>query len=329
MAVGKRKRRESEAGGANSRYEAQRRRNEGSMIPQPPPHCMMFTGEPTTPPSDWDSPKAAQRAAHRFRDMQCVRKVGKASIAAKLNARTKKEAERIREALLSRVQATERSATIRVPTSADYERWNKEGEPGSLGIIPTSRLHARIRKGTLAMDEGDVKFVSSLYSLAHPLSSPWRVPMSRAIILPAEEGNQWRPHGEVKLEVHVFIHRLACELISNHDLQIIFSRIESEAPVRERKPLREYDASLTGPDEPTDPFSLEAFMASATSRGYRRESQPPGLRVSLFPFQREALAWMLDMEDQNARPKGINEIFWCVARLPFHSLRAFLPEQLK
>jgi hypothetical protein len=48
-------------------------------------------------------------------------------------------------------------------------------------------------------------------------------------------------------------------------------------------------------------------MRALESSGYEEMADPPGLRLTLYPFQRQSLQWMVDRETQ---PGGLNALFW-------------------
>ena len=54
-------------------------------------------------------------------------------------------------------------------------------------------------------------------------------------------------------------------------------------------------------------FTLAGLMRAMESAGYEEMRDPPGLLLTLFPFQRQALLWMFDRETQ---PGGLNALFW-------------------
>ena len=48
-------------------------------------------------------------------------------------------------------------------------------------------------------------------------------------------------------------------------------------------------------------------MRSMESAGYAEAEQPSALKLSLFPFQRQSLQWMLDRERTEG---GLNMCLW-------------------
>ena len=54
-------------------------------------------------------------------------------------------------------------------------------------------------------------------------------------------------------------------------------------------------------------FTLAGLMRALESAGYDEMADPPGLLLSLYPFQRQSLQWMVDRETQ---PGGLNALFW-------------------
>ena len=54
-------------------------------------------------------------------------------------------------------------------------------------------------------------------------------------------------------------------------------------------------------------FTLNGLMRAMESAGYAEAADPPGLKLTLYPFQRQSLQWMLDRETQSG---GLNTLFW-------------------
>jgi len=59
-------------------------------------------------------------------------------------------------------------------------------------------------------------------------------------------------------------------------------------------------------------FKLKALMRKCEHQGYLRHPQPPGLKLTLKPYQAQTLQWMLDMESEDILPRGLNGFFWQV-----------------
>ena len=55
------------------------------------------------------------------------------------------------------------------------------------------------------------------------------------------------------------------------------------------------------------PFTLPGILLSAVNHGYAMGEQPPGLALTLFPFQLQTLKWM---QDRESIPGGLNSLFW-------------------
>lgn len=54
-------------------------------------------------------------------------------------------------------------------------------------------------------------------------------------------------------------------------------------------------------------FTLAGLMRAMESAGYDEMADPPGLQLTLYPFQRQSLQWMFDRETQEG---GLNALFW-------------------
>ena len=106
-----------------------------------------------------------------------------------------------------------------------------------------------------------------------------------------------------------------------YDIWTLMDKIVPAAPFVEtpRPPPVQGDAVLApcgaanAPDRAALPapsahsFTLAGLMRAMESAGYEEMVQPPGLELTLYPFQRQSLQWMHDRETQ---PGGLNALFW-------------------
>ena len=119
--------------------------------------------------------------------------------------------------------------------------------------------------------------------------------------------------GELRLDVHVYVSRLLLYMIAHPAIRIVLDRLTAprNAPVLPCDALPDYPPTFRchgGAN--AQPFSLEGVLKMVEHTGYRVEPQPEGLALTLKPYQAQALAWMLDMENL---PRGINGLFWEVS----------------
>jgi hypothetical protein len=70
-------------------------------------------------------------------------------------------------------------------------------------------------------------------------------------------------------------------------------------------------AGLARPAASAHSFTLAGLMRAMESAGYDEMVDPPGLQLTLYPFQRQSLQWMFDRE---TAPGGLNALFWCARR---------------
>ena len=111
--------------------------------------------------------------------------------------------------------------------------------------------------------------------------------------------------------MHVYATRLLLYLIAHPSLRLLMEHLSPAAPPSPVTPLPAQPtlfASRGGGAAP--PFSLEGVLKSCEHTGYREADQPEGLALALKRYQLQALAWMVDMEDETLLPRGVNGLFW-------------------
>jgi hypothetical protein len=156
----------------------------------------------------------------------------------------------------------------------------------------------------------DVELINCIYSLQCPSSSPWKKPFIRVV------SNHQYSRSEKVLKVRMFVYftRLIFELIADPSIMAVLARIEGQpvAVVRcqKQKPRPTLFCSSNSElySKSAYKYSLPGILKRAENQGYPlAESQPPGLNVRLFDYQKSSYQWMLDQE-RNER--GINSFFW-------------------
>jgi len=202
------------------------------------------------------------------------------------------------------------------------ETWNAEGEPGNDGgLIPVNRLYEALDAGAVVFDEPHApRLVASLAAAQHPHTSPWRVPLIRAVcVLGDAEGSPEKDDDaatdpDLSRRVLIFAayaNRLMFELIACDEIKYIVAHLTPSAPVAHavaappaRERMFEVDADAAGV---ADDFTLPGLLAAAVTPGGAAAPQPPGLKVRMLDFQLQTLRWM---RDQERAPRGLNGSFW-------------------
>ena len=93
---------------------------------------------------------------------------------------------------------------------------------------------------------------------------------------------------------------------SDYDIWLMMSNLHPCKPILPR-PLCPPRRPLPDSTPLAYKFSLAGLMRSMESAGYAEAEQPTALKLSLFPFQRQSLQWMLDRERMEG---GLNMCFW-------------------
>ena len=216
------------------------------------------------------------------------------------------------------------------------ETWNAEGEPGNEGdLIPVNRLYEALDAGAVVFDEPHApRLIASLAAAQHPHTSPWRVPLIRAVcpLVPLDEDLEAkrdvtknerdassRDDGHsTRLSTHtraltfaVYANRLMFELIACDEIKFIMSHLTPSAPVTHAvtPPPPQTNAFETDVDAAgaADDFTLPGLLAAAVTKGGAADTPPPGLSVQMLDFQLQTLRWM---RDQERAPRGLNGTFW-------------------
>ena len=120
---------------------------------------------------------------------------------------------------------------------------------------------------------------------------PWRVPDDGA---------------PVSARLDIWLAEALFTMRSDYDIWLMMSKLQPCKPILPR-PLPPPRQVLPSGTPLAYRFSLAGLMRSMESTGYAEAEQPEALKLSLFPFQRQSLQWMLDREQQ---PGGLNMCFW-------------------
>ena len=191
---------------------------------------------------------------------------------------------------------------------------------GAKGLAAVGRLAEAVNAGELVCRGAhDFGLLWALWGLTAPDRGVWKCPLARVVIPgsdPEALAAAERSGGSPWFEVHasVYLLRLAFELISCDDLKAVLAHLDPVAAVEPPRPPLATTAPATfaksAAARQADPFTLTGLLAAQESTGYRDLGPgelPAGLGLELLPFQRQTLAWMMDME---ALPGGINSLFW-------------------
>ncbi|CAG9462964.1 unnamed protein product [Pedinophyceae sp. YPF-701] len=274
----------------------------------PPCAIDMMTGHPTHPPNDWSERAYSLREAQR-RQM-VFRRLGAGTMRLEYKA-TASTIKTIKNALSGSASARRAADSTRMQTY-----WGPSGDPMVANVARVDSVIALIDRGTLVPeDAGDINVLYSLKSMVKP-DGPWKQPVFRVAVRPPKVPGAPRgpakadtPTRVLELELHLYIGRLAFELIANEAIRVIMAWVAPVGPVRGTVDRPEWPTTFKShaarhEDDPQFPFTLGGILKGVESHGYRDVGEEPaGLATQLFPFQRQTVAWMQDQEacDLNAR----------------------------
>ena len=274
--------------------------------PPPPPTIRFSDGQAVSPPPDWASDHAAAEAARYKLDV--MRLVGSTTLTFTATLQSQ-PLQRQLERLSCPVYVTPTPPYKDAPASAGLRTWDNKGEPSSWSTIPVHRLLAALAAGQLVpVAEHTVPFLEACNGLIVP-GKLWKCPLARCVV-----------HGHVSTatpethvltcEVHVYLSRLAFELIACDDIAVMMRHLQPCVPiVTPLQPMASYPQTLFSAPPPADedPFTSASLLRGMEHTGYREEPQPRGVELPMFSYQRQALAWM---RDQESRACGLNSGFW-------------------
>jgi len=240
-----------------------------------------------------------------------VRLVGSVTFTFALHAKDAKA----RASLRARLSApTERLAAPSSLRGLPPPCWDGAGEPACVegGIFTVARVAAALAKQSLrprgAADNRATAFTEALAGLVKP-DGPWKCPVARCVAVPAPGAAS---DNDLRLTFHVFFSRLAFELIACDHVHAVMRALAPAGAVQPLRSLPSHPQTYFSAPPPAGgaaggDFTVAALLRGMEHKGYREEAQPAGVLQTLFPYQRQALAWMLDQE---ARPGGLNAAFW-------------------
>lgn len=149
-----------------------------------------------------------------------------------------------------------------------------------------------------------------LYALQCPSSSQWGKPFIR---VRSSHNYNWQ-NETIEIRYAVYFGRLIFELISDSAIKNIVENLVdipgNASQIQELKHRPEIfsraDAELL--QLPKYRFSLAGLLKHTESTGYSlSKSDPRGLKVKLYDYQRSSYQWMLDQENES---RGLNAHFW-------------------
>eukprot|EP00946_MAST-07B_sp_MAST-7B-sp1_P004340 g4340.t1 len=173
--------------------------------------------------------------------------------------------------------------------------WNKDGEPGSDGepVLTMKRLYDLLLEEVLLCGNFDMeKAVHALMSLSKPVKKVYDAPMVRTVC--RTQKKTWKK--------------------------------PRRAPAKKAsKNAQQNSAGATEMLDYDDPFSLGGLLRAQENTGYRdvllrdhvstelpspasllpQDTVFPGLSLKMKDYQRQSVAWMIDMERTN-----LNALFW-------------------
>lgn len=218
------------------------------------------------------------------------------------------------------------------------ERWEKgSGEVVGQGFASAAAVLSGLCAGKLSCDEPHaVDLLHAISTLCVPDPSLWACPLIRCLavlpapLLPPAQGTPskapprrgkaaGRPVAEdapsssveggalrVRLVLHIYLSRLLLYMIAHPSIRVLMTHLRPPVEPTPVAALPSYPPTFRTTGGAL-PFSLEGVLKSVEHVGYRAHLQPPGLALTLKPYQQQTLAWMVDME---ALPRGINSLFW-------------------
>jgi E3 ubiquitin-protein ligase SHPRH len=283
---------------------------------------------PVRCPPNWHTVDGANAAAERLSNE--IRLLGVAT----LTLASPPGEPRVRDTLESLaspgIRATRRTVRKNYRGPAGCETWNDVGEPGApSGVsVPISRLAECAGAGIVHVAEPHgLNLLYALFQGQHPVTSPWKVPLTRCVVLldavvdaPKREEEGGKATGakdSVVVELAVYASRLMFEMIADDHLKLIMSHLTPAAPVahaiaeeprrQKRFYVDQHEAGHASTHDAGFCFTLPGLLAAAVNEGYDDCGDVPNMRLPLMDFQRQTVAWMRDKE---ASPRGLNGVFW-------------------
>ena len=235
-------------------------------------------------PNDWDSKRAADRAAKGIETI--------AQFAGSVDV------------VVEKVTVDDMNKLI-AANYIDFEFGDENGEFSTpIGQIPLSRL-LEYQPNLVHSNQG---VLYSLSALQCPSSSPWHMPFVRVFSNHSYEANR-----VLHVRFYVYYTRLLFEMIADSEIKNLTDCLQRDLleviPVKRRPKQPVLFTSAADHQQSADyQFSLAGLMRRIESKGYRlADEQPESLSVQLYDFQRSTYQWLLDQERD---PHGINSSFW-------------------
>ncbi len=198
-----------------------------------------------------------------------------------------------------------RPANGTVPPSA-METWHPvTGEVERTGQVLPTRLLQAVHDGDLMLGSAEEETVlRALISLQEP--TLWGQPFVVAV---GAAPKSYAPN--LSLRIDVYASRLLLYLVANTAVLELVSGLRDPLIAQPLTPLPRHPRTWRSHGgELAAPFSLAGVLKSCEHEGHREESQPAGLALQLKQYQRQGLAWLLDMESEKLLPRGLNGLFW-------------------
>lgn len=186
------------------------------------------------------------------------------------------------------------------------EVFSRRGEPGcpaSARHVPVFRLVQAILNGRLTTDSKTLRVLECIDALQTPANvAKFGAPGLRTLGL-LRSGD--------RVELRVYATRLLFYLIADESVKTVVDSLDPATPVAFRacEPSSyRADPLFVNPSPHASPFSLESVMRSSEHPGGPEiERVPETLKLEMYPYQKQALSWMLGMERLRG---GVNSLFW-------------------
>jgi hypothetical protein len=195
----------------------------------------------------------------------------------------------------------------------DKEYFDEDGEfindpPSHIRLSQVSYMLGK--KWITSASQRVTECLHHLIALQSPSSSQWQKPFIRVRSSHEYDGSS----KTLQIRFAVYFSRLIFELISDSAIKTVVENLVhvpgSVSPIEGLKShaqmFSRVDAELL--QLPSYRFSLAGLLKHTENTGYPvSESDPEGLNVSLYDYQRSSYQWMLDQE---VKSRGLNAHFW-------------------
>lgn len=190
------------------------------------------------------------------------------------------------------------------------ECFDRYGEPGNSSgkHVPVWRLVMASLDGRLATNQATLRVLECIDANQRPANvDRFFAPIMRTLVVPLPAREQC---DHLRLELRVYATRLLFYMIADESVRTV---IEGLTPAGTRTPCAVGPPCVEPPlfahtkDANPTPFTIESVMRAAEHTGGPEADEPAGLALRMFPYQLQALHWMLHMENLE---DGINSLFW-------------------